>query len=87
MTLQEIHDFKEKEVPRIRALRNKKRSANEQTNKEKAKALLQIASKKQKNPYKSRQSFSKALNKVRADLPSSSWKQAAVVQGIASEYG
>ena len=46
MTLQEIHDFKKKEVPRIRALRNKKRSANEQTNKEKAKALLQIASKK-----------------------------------------
>ena len=46
MTLQEIHDFKKKEVPRIRALRNKKRSANEQTNKEKAKALLQIVSKK-----------------------------------------
>ena len=78
MTPQEIHDFKEKEAARIRALRNKKRTANEQTNKEKAKALLQIASKKRKNPYKSRQRISKALNKVRA---------AAVVQGIASEYG
>ena len=49
--------------------------------------MLQIASKKRKNPYKSRQSFSEALNKVRADLPSSPQKQAAVVQGIASEYG
>ena len=48
MTLQEIHDFKEKDVPRIRALRNKKRTANEHTNKEKAKALLQIVSEKQK---------------------------------------
>ena len=46
MTPQEIHDFKEKEAARIRALRNKKRTANEHTNKEKAKALLQIASKK-----------------------------------------
>ena len=44
MTPQEIHDFKEKEAGRIRALRNKKRTANEQTSKEKAKALLQIAS-------------------------------------------
>ena len=53
MAPQEIHDFKEKEAARIRALRNKKRTVNEQTNKEKAKALLQIASKKRKNPYKS----------------------------------
>ena len=38
-------------------------------------------------PYKSRQSFSKDLSKVRADLPSSPQKQATAVQGIASEYG
>ena len=44
-TPQGIHNFKE-EATRIRALRNKKRTANKQTNKEKAKALLQIASKK-----------------------------------------
>ena len=33
MTPQEIHDFKEKEATRISALRNKKRTANEQTKK------------------------------------------------------
>ena len=33
MTPQEIHDFKEKEAVRIRALRNKKRIPNEQTKK------------------------------------------------------
>ena len=63
---------RKKKLPELEHSETKKRTANEQTNKEKAKALLQIASKKQKNPYKSRQSFSKALNKVRADLPSSS---------------
>ena len=56
---------------RIKALRNKKRASTEQTSKEKAKALLQKASTKHKNPYKGRQSFSKAMNKVRVDLPSS----------------
>ena len=35
MTLQEIHDFKEKEAARISALRNKKRTANEHTKKKK----------------------------------------------------
>ena len=49
--------------------------------------MLQIESKKRKNPYKSQQSSSKALNKVREDLPSSPQKPAAVVQEIASEYG
>ena len=78
---------KKKKLPELEHSETKKRTANEQTNKEKAKALLQIASKKQKNHYKSRQSFSKALNKVRADLPSSPQKQAAVIQKIAIEYG
>ena len=55
MTPQQIHDFKEKEASRIIALRNKKRTAIEQTNKEKPKALLEIAYKKPKNSYKSRQ--------------------------------
>ena len=75
---------KKKKLPELEHSETKKRTANEQTNKEKARALLQIASKKWKNPYKSRQSFSKALNKVTADLPSSPRKQAAAAQGIAS---
>ena len=40
-----------------------------------------------KNPYKTRQSFSKAINRVRAELPASQRKRVVVVEGLASEYG
>ena len=70
-TPQELHDCKQEEAARIKALRNMKRTSTEQTSKEKAKALHERASTKHKNPYKRRQSFSKAINKVRADLSSS----------------
>ena len=45
-----------------------------------------MTSSKQVFPYKTRQSFSKALNKVKTNLPSSPQKQAAVVEGLAKEY-
>ena len=38
-----------------------------------------------KNPYKSRQSFRKALTRCQTELPHSPWKQVAVVSGLAKE--
>ena len=87
MTPEELIDHQKKEATRIRALRNKKKAITEQSTKEKAKAMLHIISAKQKNPYKTQQSFSKAMNRLRCDLPASPRKRAAVVQGLASEYG
>ena len=40
-----------------------------------------------KNPYKSRQSFGKALNRCRAELHCSPQKRTAVVSGLAKEVG
>ena len=70
-TPQELHDCKQEEAARIKALRNTKRTSTQQRSKEKAKALHERASTKHKNSYKRQQSFSKAINKVRADLSSS----------------
>jgi len=49
--------------------------------------MLKMASSKRSNPYKTRQSFSKALNRLRTELPSSPRKQAVVIEGLASEFG
>lgn len=54
-------------------------------NKEKAKAMLKLT--KRENPYKTRRSFSKFQNRVRNELPSSPQKQAAIVEGLAGEFG
>ena len=40
-----------------------------------------------KNPYKSRQSFGKALNRCRTELPCSPQKHTVVVSGLAKEVG
>lgn len=42
---------------------------------------------KRENPYKTRQSFSKAKNRMKTELPSSLWKQAAIIDSLASEFG
>ena len=70
------------EAARIRTLREKKKEANRKT----ASALLRITP-GNLNPYKTRQSFSKALNKIRTELPNSPCKKLAVVKGLASELG
>ena len=69
------------QASRIEALRMKKKHA-----KEEAKALLKMT-KTPPNPYKSRQSFSKAVNRLKSDLPESPRKQAAVIAKLAGEYG
>ena len=85
MTPEELKDYKKREASRIKALRNKKVST-ENSNKEKTKAILKVT-KKLSNPYKNQQSFSKAMNNLRSKLPTSPRKQAAVVAGLAREYG
>ena len=39
-----------------------------------------------KNPYKTRQSFSKAVNRVRTELPSSPCQKEVVIESLASEF-
>ena len=81
MSSVDIDNFKKNEASRIEALRMKKKNA-----KEEAKALLKMT-KTPPNPYKSRQSFSKAVNWLKTDLPESPRKQAAVIAKLAGEYG
>ena len=85
MTPEDLRDYKKKEASRIKALRNKKVST-ENSNKEKAKAILAVT-KKLSNPYKNWQSFSKTMNNLRSKLPTSPWKQAPFVAGLANQYG
>ena len=91
MTPNELKMFKESEAARIKALRNKKKDliskAKEKQKKEAAAAMLKMTASSRQNPYKTRQSFSKAINKVRTELPFSPRKQAVVVEGLASEFG
>ena len=84
-TTEDLKDYKKKEAFRIKALWNKKVST-EHSNIEKAKTIFKVT-KKPLNPYKNQQRFSKVLNDVRSRLPISPQKQAAVVSGLASEYG
>ena len=87
----ELRDFKNSEAARIKALRNKMKELiskqKEKQHKETAIAMLNMTASSRKNPYKTQQTFSKAINRVRAELPTSPWKQAAVVEGLASQYG
>ena len=76
--------YRKKEASWIKALRNK--VSTENSNKEKAKAILKVA-KKPSNPYKNQQSFSKAMNNLRSKLPTSPRNQAAVVAGLGREHG
>ena len=91
MTPNELRDFKNSEAARIKALRNKKKELiseqKEQKHKETAIAMFKMPASSRKNPYKTRQSFSKAINRVRAELPASQRKRVVVVEGLASEYG
>ena len=91
MTPNELRDFKNSEAARIKALRNKKKELiskqKEKQHKETATAMLKMTASSGKNPSKTRQSFSKAINRVRAELPASPQKQAVAVKGLASEYG
>ena len=81
MSSDDIDNYKKNEASRIEALRMKKKNA-----KEEAKALLKMT-KTPPNPYKSWQSFSKAVNRLKSDLPESPRKQAAVIAKLAGEYG
>ena len=90
MTPSELRDFKNSEAARIKASRNKKElisKQKEKEHKETAIAILKMTASSQKNPYKTQQSFSKTISRMRAELPASPQKQAVVVEGLASEYG
>ena len=91
MTPNELRDFKNSEAARIKALRNKKKELisqqKEKQHKKTAIPTLKLTASSRKNPYKTRQSFSKAINRVRAELPASPRTRAVVVEGLASEYG
>ena len=69
VTPEDLKVYKKREASRIKALRNKKVST-ENSNKEKAKVILKVT-KKPSNPYKNRQSFSKAMNNLRSKLRTS----------------
>ena len=91
MTPEELKTFKSNEAARIKALRNKQKDlinkSKEKGKKEAAAAMLKVTASSRKNPYKTKQSFSKAINRVRTELPVSPRKQAVVVEGLASEFG
>ena len=71
----ELRDFKNSEAARIKALRNKMKELiskqKEKQHKETAIAMLNMTASSRKNPYKTQQTFSKAINRVRAELPTS----------------
>ena len=71
----ELRDFKNSEAARIKALRNKMKEMiskqKEKQHKETAIAMLNMTASSRKNPYKTQQTFSKAINRVRAELPTS----------------
>ena len=77
MSSDDIDNFKKNEASRIEALRMKKKNT-----KEESKALLKMT-KSPPNPYKSLQSFSKAVNRLKSDLPESPRKNAAVIAKLA----
>ena len=103
MTEEEKKTYKQKENQRrsrLRRVQIAKNSNKEQSNfhaKEVARVTASRKGKKQnpqlqveipaKNPYKSRQSFGKALNRCRTELPCSPQKRVAVVSGLAKEVG
>ena len=88
MTSNELRDFKNSEAARMKALRNKKKKLiskqKKKQHRETAIAMLKMTASSRKNPYKTRQSFSKPIKRVRAELPASPQKQAV---GLAREYG
>ena len=71
----ELRDFKNSEAARIKALRNKMKELiskqKEKQHKETAIAMLNMTASSRKNPYKTQKTFSKAINRVRAELPTS----------------
>ena len=103
MTEEEKQAYEQKEnqrQSRLRRVQIAKMSDEERSNfhgKEVAQITASRKGKKQnpqlqvtipaKNPYKSRQSFGKALNRCRTELLYSSRKRAAVVPGLAKEVG
>ena len=89
MTPGELKGFRKTEAACIKALRNKKKALlakqTENLNKEKTKVMLKLTN--CEDPYKTRQSSSKAMNRVRTEIQLSPRKQAAIVEGLASEFG
>ena len=91
MSPNQLKEFQKSEAGRIKALRCKKKSllakSKEAENKEKAVAMLKLTASKRQHPCKTRQSFSKAVNKVKSNLPFSPRKQAVVVESLAKDFG
>lgn len=88
MTSDEINDFRKSEASRIRSIRTKNKvTKNKTTDNTAAIAMLKMTNSKRKTPCKTRQSFSKAVNRVRTELPTSPRKKAVVVESLAAEFG
>lgn len=83
MSTEEVLEHKKKEASRIRLLRRKQKSDNKK--KSALAKLSQSTINPYINPYKTRQSFSKALCKTRKELPDSPRRKSAVIKGLASE--
>ena len=81
MDKNEKAEFKAKEAERVTHYRKRKQSDNDKPVSELSNVPLA------QNPYKSRQSFGKAMNKCRVELPQSPRKKKAVVSGLAKEVG
>ena len=80
MTPDEKDIHKKEESARINKIRTKKRKVAE-VNMEALKTTAAAIGRTAFNPYKTRQSYGKALQKVQANLPYSPRKKAAIVEG------
>ena len=87
MTNHEITEFKKTESNRISVLQKGKRD-DIKKNRVEVEAIKRITTPiRENNPYKTRQSFGKALSAARLNLPGSPRRIKAIVTGLASEVG
>ena len=87
MSSEDLKAYKLSESARINNIQKEKREKVKTERKKAAEALVSMANRNVVQVYKTRQSFSKALNSARDALPSSPRKRAAVISGLASEVG
>ena len=87
MSSEDLKAYKLSESARINNIQKEKREKVKTERTKEAEALVSMANRNVVQVYKSRQSFSKALNSARDALPSSPRKRAAVISGLASEVG
>ena len=87
MSSEDLKAYKLSESARINNIQKEKREKVKTERKKAAEALVSMANRNIVQVYKTRQSFSKALNSTRDALPSSPRKRAAVISGLASEVG